>query len=147
VSDVLHDAALERPTGAGHVALGVQQGRDVSVGVLVEELIDERDDLGAGLTPLPGVQGAGERERRGRAAPKANVRREPLRGFDERDILHQQADHPFSFAIGRVRVVPESWKIGRHGKNPRTRLRIHADAIGVSVSTTGVQDSTRRLPL
>jgi hypothetical protein len=63
---------------------------------------------------------------------------ETIRGFDERDILHQQADHPFSFAIGCVRVVPESWKVARQGKNTRTRLRIHADAIGLSVSVIGL---------
>jgi len=48
----LHDAALERPTGARHIAARVQHRRDAWIGVLVEELIDQCHDLGAGLTQL-----------------------------------------------------------------------------------------------
>ena len=137
-ADMFDHAAVERLSGAREITACVQHRRDGDVGVLVEELIDECHDLGAGFTQLPCVQGAGEREGCRRAAPEADVGREPLHGFHKRHILHQQADHPFSFTIGRVRVVPESWKVARQGKNPRTRLVVHGDAGAVSLSLIGL---------
>ena len=38
------------------VATGVQQRGDLLVGVRLEQLVDQRDDLGAGLAQLPGIQ-------------------------------------------------------------------------------------------
>ena len=106
MSEVFDDAALKRLPRAGHIAACVQDGRDVLVSVSVEELIDQRDDLRAGLPKLPGVERSRQRERRGGAPAKTDVRGQAIAGFDERDIVHEQADHAFPFAIGRVRIVP-----------------------------------------
>ena len=123
---------------ARHITTRVQHGRDAFVGVLVEELIDQRHDLSARLTQLPGVERAGEGERGGRASSKAKVRREPVRGFDERDILEQETDHPFSFAVGRVGSVPESWEVRRQSENPRAGVGVSAHALGLSVMVIGL---------
>jgi len=37
---------------------------------------------------------------------KTDVRGQTVAGFDQRDIIHEQADHPFPFAIGGVRILP-----------------------------------------
>src|SRR5712671_5317834 len=55
------------------MATGVQDRRNVLIRVMVEQLIDQRDDLGAGLAQLPGVERSRQGER-GRRTP-ASTRR------------------------------------------------------------------------
>jgi len=109
-----------------------------SRGARATPMLDQRHDLSARLTQLPGVERAGEGERGGRASSKAKVRREPVRGFDERDILEQETDHPFSFAVGRVGSVPESWEVRRQSENPRAGVGVSAHALGLSVMVIGL---------
>jgi len=134
VSNVLHDAAMERLPGPREIPAFVQNGRGFGVGVLIEELIDEAHDLGAGSTELPRVQRSGQRQRCGRAAAIPEMSGEPVRDLDEGDILEQQADHPFSLTIGCVGVVPEPREVGCEGENPLARVSVHSETIGVSLS-------------
>ena len=134
VPDMVHDATVEGLPRTREISPSVQHRRNVSVRVGVEQLIDHGHDFGVGLSQLPGVHGAGERERGGGTAPKTEVRGETIGDFDERDVLHQQADHPLAFTIGRVGVVPEPWEVRRQRENPRARLAVNAQTVGVSVS-------------
>ena len=106
-------------------------------GVLVEELIDQRDDLGAGLPELPGVLRAGQRERGGRAAPRLEMCRQAARGFDDGDIFEQQTHHQFPFPSGRVGVMPEPCKVRGERENSLSRLGVHAKPVGLSLAVIG----------
>ena len=106
VSEVLHNAALKRLARTGHIPAGVQHRRDRAVGVLIEKLVDQRDDVCAGLTKLPGVERLRQRACGRRATSKADVRGHAVGGLDQRDIVDEQAHHAFPFTIGRVRIVP-----------------------------------------
>ena len=130
VSDMLHDAAVKRVARAGPIPARVQQRRDRRVGMLVEELIDQRHDFRVGLTKLPGIERPCERERGGGPTAKTDVRGEAVRRLDHGDILHEQADHAFPFAIGRVRIVPDPREIRRERENPRAGVSIDGHAIG-----------------
>jgi hypothetical protein len=133
-SDVLHDAAVKRPASARDVSTRIQHLCDAVVGVLVEELIDQCHDFGAGFPELPGIQGPRERQRRRRTAPKPQVCGEPLCRFDQRDVLQEQSDHPLSFTIRSPGIVPESRKVGSQSENPLARLRVHRQAVRLSLS-------------
>ncbi len=60
-----------------------------------------------------------------------------LRGFDEGHVFEQQAHHSFAFPVWRVGVVPEPRKVRRERENARTRVGVHADAVGLSVPIVG----------
>jgi hypothetical protein len=63
------DPRVKRAAGARAVALRIQQARDLPVGGPVKELVDEGDDLGAGLPELPRRECGRQGQARGRPLP------------------------------------------------------------------------------
>ena len=52
---------------------------------------------------------------------------------DERDIFDEQRDHALTFYRFGARVVPNPRKVGREGKDTRTRLRTEKPLIGFAL--------------
>ena len=61
------------------------------------------------------------------------MRGQAIGGFDERDIVHEQADHAFPFAIGRVRIVPEPREVRREREDPRPGIGVDGHAVRVAL--------------
>src|SRR3954470_5672172 len=85
VADVVDDAAGERLAGAGAVPGGVEGFGGVGVGVVVEQLVEQRERVGVRLARLPGLGRDREREAGDLAAAEADVGVDVIVGAVERD--------------------------------------------------------------
>lgn len=101
---------VERIAGARAQSPLVEHVGDLRVGVLVEERVDLSPYVVVGDSELLSRQGARQRQRSGGTAPEADGGGDlPL--LDERDILDEQAEHPFALALRRIRVTPGGRKV------------------------------------
>jgi hypothetical protein len=95
--DAEHDRGGERLADAGGAAGGVQLLGFFGVGVFVEELVEQRDRVGVGLSLLPG--GERDRDRQAGCLPAAEADVEvDLDGLGDRDVLDLQAGGLFALA-------------------------------------------------
>ena len=79
-----------------------------AIGVVGEQLVDDRDRVGRGGVSLPGRQWPGHAECMGGAAREADVRGDVLIPPDEGDVGDEEADESFALAHRGVGVVPQS---------------------------------------
>lgn len=100
-------------------------------------MINERHDLRAGLAELSGGERSGDHKCGGRAASKADVRRDTVGVFEQRNVVEQQAHHSLSFTIGRVRILPQSREVGGECENTRPGFGIDCEAIRLTVALRG----------
>jgi hypothetical protein len=85
---------------------------------MVEQLVDLRHHLRAGLAHLPRAQRQRERQGRGGAASEANVSGD-LWSFAERHVVHEKSHHALALAIGRRRLLPKLRQIGGEREDAR----------------------------
>ena len=86
--DAEDDPGGERLAGAGCAAGGVELGGCLGVGVIVEELVEQRDRVGVGLSLLPGVQRDRDCQAGGLPGAEADVKVD-LVGLVDGDVLDQ----------------------------------------------------------
>src|ERR1035438_4911838 len=110
VADVADDERVEGAAFAAGQAALVEDGGDVGVGVVVEELVDGGDDLGRGLPDGPAGPGGGEGEGVVLAAGQADVGGDGVAGAGHGDVGEQQPGDALAFPGWGGGVVPE---IGR----------------------------------
>ncbi len=62
------------------------------------------------------------------------MRGQTVAGFDQRDVVHEQADHALPFPIRCVRIMPEPREVRREREDPRTSVGIDGHAIRLPLS-------------
>src|SRR3990170_4377258 len=128
-SDPLDADRIEGLPGAGPQAALVEDRGDLGVGVLVQERVHLLPRFGTGGAQLPGGQGAGERQGRGRPAPEPDMRRD-LALLEQGDILDEEGEHPLALTLGGVRVPPDSGDVYGEGEDALPVLLVDGHAIG-----------------
>ena len=86
---------------AGAVTGGVECVGGLGVGVGVEEPVELGDGVGAGLAGLPGCGRDRDGEAVGLSAAEADVQVDAV-GLVQGDVVDEQADHAFAFALRGV---------------------------------------------
>jgi hypothetical protein len=81
---------MECAAGTRHVALRVESRGDLAGGVVVQELVDARDDVPTGLAELPRGQRRRQWEAGRGAAAKPDVGRQADGRLDERDVVESR---------------------------------------------------------
>lgn len=84
--------------------------------MVVQEGIDLGDDLGWCLRELPCRQGARQGDASGSPTAETHAGCDDVT-LGQRDILDEQTHHALAFPLRRLRVIPQSWKIGGEGKD------------------------------
>jgi hypothetical protein len=92
-----HDPGGERLVHAGPAASGVELLGDLGVGVVVEELADQREGVGVGLAFLPGVERDRDRQAGRLPAAEADVEMDAV-GPVQSDVFDQQPGDPLALA-------------------------------------------------
>ena len=110
------------------VASLVEDGGDLAVGVLIEERVGGRDDLGVGLPLVREWQCQG----RHRTTAEADVHCDVL-APQQGHVLDQQREHPLALALRRARVGPQRRKVACEAGDAVPRGLIVASALGLSL--------------
>ena len=100
---VVDDAGVEGLSGAGDDPGLVEFVGDTAFGVTVEQPIDVGDDVVRGAPGLGGRERDGDVEAGGGAAFETYVHGDVV-AAGQGDVLDEQADHPFAFAVRGARI-------------------------------------------
>jgi hypothetical protein len=102
---------------AGTKALGVEDGRDLGIDVMIEQLIDARDELGRGFHLLGGGLGVKGRERLGLPALEADVDLGEVFGWEleQCGILNEVGEQALAVAVGRAWILPKRLEVRCQG--------------------------------
>jgi hypothetical protein len=106
VADVNDDAGGERLVLAGAVSGGVERFGRLGVGVGVQEPVECRDGVGAGLAGLPRCRWYRDGEAAGLSAAQTHVPVDAI-GLVQGDVVDKQTNHAFAVPLRGVRVGPE----------------------------------------
>jgi hypothetical protein len=102
---------VEGAAFAAGVAAGVEDGGDLGMGVVVEQLVDRFDDVRWGLAQFPG--GFGDWQGKGVVLPALQSHvagdRFPVPG--DGNVGEQQAGHALAFSLRSGRVVPDRGEV------------------------------------
>jgi len=106
----------------------VQEGGDFLMRVMVQQPIDFRDDIRTCHPALPGSLRWWQDHSLAGSSAETQVQRDLLT-TKQSDILQQQSNHPFAFAVGGVPIAPKPRKVGGQLKNRRPLFLIEDLAI------------------
>jgi hypothetical protein len=108
--DLLYDETVECLARTRDMATVIENRGDLAVGVTVKQAVDLDHDLSRGLSHLPGRWRQGQRKRLSCAALETDMRCD-LVALDKYNVLDEQTNHKFAFAMRRLRVPPACWKV------------------------------------
>jgi hypothetical protein len=112
VADVTDDQGVEGAAFTAAVAAGVEDGSDLGMGVVVQQLVDCFDDVRCGLAQFPG--GFGDRQGQAVVLPAlpSDVAGDRFRVPGDGDVGEEQAGDALAFSLGSGRVVPDRGEAG-----------------------------------
>jgi hypothetical protein len=111
LSDVADHAGVERLSGAGEHASGVERVGDTGVGVMIEQPVDFGDHVRGGGPQLGCREWQRHGERGVLPAGEPDLCGDLLAAV-EGDVGDEQAHHAFTFSLRGARVGPQGGEVG-----------------------------------
>lgn len=112
----LHHGGVEVPALPREDSTLVQDGRDLPLGVVIEQCVELGDDRRRGLSKLLGGLAEGQPQAPGRATPQAHPHGDLL-ALDQGDDFDKQACHALALALRDPRLVPQPREVRGKRKN------------------------------
>jgi len=127
-TNVGHDDGAKGPAFVRAVALGVEVGGHLGIGVVVQEAVNGGNRGRIGVAHDRSGQGQGDLERLLGAALEADVQGDGVGSLEQRDVFDEQAEHPLALPIKRAGVLPQPREV--HGQSEDCGAFLFGEHVG-----------------